>query len=307
MKLAVYAICKNEESYVEKWVTSIKDELKDGDSITIVDTGSEDGTVSEFKRMGVVPYSTVIKPWRFDAARNVAMNLSDPSADIAWSLDLDEFPQPGWRQAIEDSWVDGATRLRYNFIWNFVDGKPGISFYADKLHRRHGFIWKGIAHEWLALNSRESENHVWTDKLEVHHLQDKSKERFSRDLSLMERAVEELPDDPRIQHYYARQLLWAGRLVEASDWFQKHLNNPEATWRHERSQSMLYLAQCGGNEAWRDMWLMRAAAECPERKEVWWALYDREVEKGRITLANEYKSIAEKLPQDKFYLSSVSR
>jgi predicted Zn-dependent protease len=232
------------------------------------------------------------------------MHLSDPTADAAWSLDLDEFPQPGWRQAVEDAWSNNVTRIRYNFIWNFVNGKPGISFYADKLHRRHGFAWRGIAHEWLALNSKEQENHVWTDALEVHHLQDKSKERFNRDMSLMERAVEELPNDPRLQHYYARQLLWAGQYVEASEWFQKHLDNPAAQWTHERSQSMIYLSQCGGNEAWKDMWLLRAAAECPERREVWFALADREKEKGNDMLYNAYIAKAESLPRDKYYLSS---
>lgn len=304
MKLAIYAICKNEEVYVDKWLNAIRSELRPLDSITIVDTGSEDNTVLEFKKNGIVPHEIVVKPWRFDAARNVSMHLADSTADAAWSLDLDEFPQPGWREAIEEVWSPEASRVRYNFVWNFVDGKPGITFYADKLHNRHGFTWKGIAHEWLVLNSRQKEHHVWTDALEVHHLQDKSKERFNRDLTLMERAVEELPDDPRLQHYYARQLLWAGRAVEASRWFQRHLDNPQANWRHERSQSMLYLAQCGGNDAWKDMWLLRAAAECPERREVWWALADREKEKGNEMLSEAYAEKANSLPKDKFYLSS---
>ena len=305
MKLVVYGICKNEEIYVDKWVDSVKSELKPGDSINIVDTGSEDDTVAKFKKHGVTPHEIVIKPWRFDAARNVSMHLSDPTADMAWSLDLDEFPQPGWRDELERVWEDSASRIRYEFIWNFnEDGIPGISFYHDKMHRRHGFSWKGIAHEWLVLNSRENEYHIWASNIVVHHLQDKSKERFNRDLTLMERAVEELPDDPRLQHYYARQLLWAGRYVEASQWFQKHLDNPGANWRHERAQSMLYLAQCKGNEAWTDMWLMRAAAECPERREVWWALADREKEKGNEVLYNAYREKAESLPRDKHYLSS---
>jgi hypothetical protein len=92
-------------------------------------------------------------------------------------------------------------------------------------------------------------------------------------------------------------------MVEASEAFQKHLANPNATWRHERSESMMYLARVGGNKAWERMWLMRAAAECPERRETWmrWAEFEaREQNKGfAFSLALE----ARDLPEDKFYLS----
>lgn len=303
MKLGIYAICKNEEGNVQRWLDALLPELRPTDSLTVVDTGSEDETVSVFKRNGIIPHTVVIKPWRFDAARNVALHLSDPTADAVWSLDLDEFPQPGWRKGVGESWVGGdMTRLRYNFIWNFKEnGDPDIVFYADKLHKRHGFTWKGIAHEWLSYEGVEK--HVWTEDVTIHHLQDHSKERFGRDLELMERAIAETPEDQRLQHYYARQLLWAGKLPEAVDWFKKHLDNKHATWRHERSESMLYLAQCGGNDAWIDMWLLRAAAECPERREVWWALHDREMQRGNLDLARGYRMRAESLPRDKFYLS----
>jgi len=266
MRVAVYAICKNEVGNVNRWLDAILPDLRDGDSLTVLDTGSTDGTVEAFHRRGVVPFHGVVRPWRFDAARNAALALA-PDADAAWSLDLDEFPQPGWRQAIEDAWVDNITRLRYEFVWNFAeDGSPGITFMADKLHTREGFVWRGIAHEWLVREGGK-ERHVPAPGLTVHHHQEQGRGRMERDNAVIERAVAELPDDARLQHYWARQLLWNERLDEAAAWFRRHLDNPAATWKPERAWSMRYLAQCLPDE--REVWLMRASSEAPGYREPW--------------------------------------
>ena len=42
MKICVYAICKNEEKFVPKWVES----MKEADEIYVLDTGSTDNTVA---------------------------------------------------------------------------------------------------------------------------------------------------------------------------------------------------------------------------------------------------------------------
>ena len=44
-KVCVYAICKNEEKYVDKWYNSIKD----ADKIFVLDTGSSDNTIEKLK------------------------------------------------------------------------------------------------------------------------------------------------------------------------------------------------------------------------------------------------------------------
>ena len=49
LKIAVYAICKNEEKFVDRWVAS----MKEADSIYVLDTGSKDKTVQKLKKLGV--------------------------------------------------------------------------------------------------------------------------------------------------------------------------------------------------------------------------------------------------------------
>ena len=64
VKIAVYAISKNEEKFVERWVNS----MNEADEIYVADTGSTDNTVELLKQKGVIVNSVKIEPWRFDDA-----------------------------------------------------------------------------------------------------------------------------------------------------------------------------------------------------------------------------------------------
>jgi len=46
LKIVVYAIAKNEEKFVSRWVES----MKEADEIIVLDTGSTDHTVEELKK-----------------------------------------------------------------------------------------------------------------------------------------------------------------------------------------------------------------------------------------------------------------
>ena len=69
MKVCVYAIAKNEEKFVSRWVKS----MKEADEIFVLDTGSTDNTVAELKKLGVNVTVKKIEPWRFDVARNESL------------------------------------------------------------------------------------------------------------------------------------------------------------------------------------------------------------------------------------------
>lgn len=297
MKIAVYAITKNEQQHVERFMQAVLPELKEGDEVVICDTGSTDLTLYELTKYPVALHSIVISPWRFDDARNASLALVPADVDVCVCLDLDEVVQPGWREAIEKAWTPGTTRLRYPFIWNWQpDGSPGITYYADKIHARHGYRWRLPCHETLAYSGDEVQ--AFTDDVVIHHHADNSKSRSSY-LPLMAQALAEDPTDDRMQHYYARELYFRGLHPTATEVFKQHLANPKATWRHERSQSMMYLAKTTGDKDW----LLKAAAECPERREVWMWLAEHERDRGDYSMALAYALRAAKLPEDRFYLS----
>ena len=49
-KVCVYAICKNEAKFVERWYNS----MKEADAIYVLDTGSTDNTVSLLKKKNII-------------------------------------------------------------------------------------------------------------------------------------------------------------------------------------------------------------------------------------------------------------
>ena len=260
-KVCVYAICKNEEKFVERWVKS----MQEADSIYVIDTGSDDNTVSKLKELGVNVEINKIEPWRFDVARNLSLKMVPDDTDICVCTDLDEVFERGWRIKLEKIWQKDTTRVRYNYNWSFdKDGKPSVNFYIDKIHVKKGYKWTHPVHEVLTYSNGE-ENVITTDEITLNHYPDTSKSRSSY-LPLLELSVKEDPEDDRNMHYLGREYMYYHRWNECIDTLIKHLNLKSATWRDERSASMRFIARSYTELKRYDeakMWLDKAIAEAP--------------------------------------------
>ena len=262
MKIAVNAISKNEVQFVERFCTS----AKEADLIIIADTGSTDGTVAKARACGAVVHDICITPWRFDMARNAALALVPRDVDVVVSLDLDEVLEPGWRQEVERLWVPGVTRMRYKFDWS-----AGVVFYSEKIFARHGYHWHHPCHEYIRPDARLTEIYAHTDRLLVSHHPDPSKSR-GQYLELLELSVKEDPHCPRNAFYYARELIFNRRWVDAVVALNKYLELPKASWNHERCYAMRLLGKAYealGEPARAKEWLVRATQEAPKTREPW--------------------------------------
>lgn len=260
MKIAVYAISKNEEQFVKRFCES----AKDADLILIADTGSTDNTKEVAKENGAEVHSICISPWRFDIARDAALALIPKDYDVCISLDLDEELQEGWRKEIERVWKDDTTRLRYKFDWGV-----GIVFYYEKIHARHGYHWHHPCHEYPVADKRITEVWAQTDMLLVVHKPDPTKSR-GQYLDLLLLAVTEDPRCPRNAFYYARELTFYHKWLDAVVALNKYLDMPEANWPNERCYAMRLLGKCydalgqDGTE-----WYKKACKEAPNTREPW--------------------------------------
>ena len=262
LKIAVYAISKNEEQFVQRFC----DSAKDADLILIADTGSTDNTQALAINCGAVVHEICIKPWRFDKARDTALALIPGDFDVCISLDLDEVLEPGWREEIERVWSDDTTRLRYKFDWGC-----GISFFYEKIHHRNGYHWHHPVHEYPRPDGRISEVYAQTDMLLVSHHPDPTKSR-GQYMPLLELAVKEDPHCPRNAFYYARELTFYSRWDEAIIALTKYLEMPEATWQNERCYAMRLLGKSYdeiGNSWEAHKWHRLACAEAPNTREPW--------------------------------------
>jgi len=262
MKVAVYTIALNEENFVERWYES----AKEADYLLIADTGSSDGTVEIAQSLGINVVKISVNPWRFDVARNAALSLIPKDIEYCIALDMDEVILPGWKKELERVYQNRVTRPRYQYTWSWKDEEnkiPNLQYGGDKIHTRSNYRWKHPVHEVLAPD-RIEEIQEWTT-IEIHHHPDQSKSR-SQYMPLLELAVREDPWDDRNAHYYARELFFNGKFLEAEQQFKRHLALPTATWKPERAASMRYIAKCNVG-AIKEMWLLKAANEAPDRRE----------------------------------------
>jgi tetratricopeptide (TPR) repeat protein len=262
LKIAVYAISKNEEQFVQRFCES----ADDADIILIADTGSTDKTVDIALDCGAVVHNICVKPWRFDKARDTALNLIPGDFDVCISLDLDEVMEPGWREEIERVWQENTTRLRYKFDWGC-----GISFFYEKIHHRTGYHWHHPVHEYPRPDGRTNEIYAHTDMLLVRHLPDNTKSR-GQYMPLLELAVAEDPRCPRNAFYHARELTFYARWQDAIVALNKYLAMPEATWQNERCYAMRLLGKAHehlGQNQEAHKWYRLAVAEAPGTREPW--------------------------------------
>ena len=263
MRIAVYAIALNEAEFVKRCIES----AADADLFVIGDTGSTDGTADIAYKAGATVYDIRIKPWRFDRARDSVLSLVPDYIDVCVALDLDEVLEPGWREEVERCWQPGVTtRMRYTFDWSC-----GIVFKSEKIHSRWGYMWHHPVHERIVPDGRCTEMWADSDKLLVRHLPDPSKSR-GQYLPLLELSVKEDPHCPRNALYYARELSFYGKNIEAIEAFNKYLSMPEATWSAERGYAMRLMGRAYdalGNAEAAEKWYLAACGEVPWMRDPW--------------------------------------
>lgn len=296
-KVCVYAICKNESQFVNRFMDSVSE----ADWVCVLDTGSNDDTVEKLRERGAVVAQKNIDPWRFDTARNESMKLIPPEADICCCIDLDEQFHPGWRAALEAAWKSDTTRARYRYTWSFnPDGSEGHVFWPDKIHRNGGYRWTHPVHEVLQYTDAGAERYVTVHGLQLDHHPDPTKSR-GQYLPLLELAVAEDPDDDRNCHYLGREYMYHGDWQKSIDMLKRHLSLPKATWADERCASMRFIGRCYrklGRDGLAAVWYHRAIAEAPHLREPYLdyaaLLYDGQNWAGLVFLAECALAITER-------------
>lgn len=243
-KVGLYAIAKNEMKNLEAWLNNMDQGL---DYIAILDTGSTDGTW-EFlqekasKDSRYIIKQEIIKPWRFDVARNHNLDMLPLDCDICVCTDEDErWLTKDWVNLLREKWIVGTTwQAGYRFDWKMdKDGvTPLHSFGYSKIHKREDLYWKYPVHEDVQLKSGERVPlehciNLW-DELILQHFPDKEKPRGYN--PLIKLRVEEFNDT--ISHLYlALALAGEGKEEEAIKWYTKVVEHPDKTLRNETERA----------------------------------------------------------------------
>ncbi len=271
LKIVVYAICLNEEKFVDRWV----DSMCEADEIVVLDTGSTDKTVEKLRERNVKVVTKKIVPWRFDVARNESLKLVPFDTDVCVCTDLDEVFESGWRKKIEQVWIKNKTKqMRYKYVWNVENGQDKTTFMYEKIHARENFSWIYPVHEILSCDNLARDEICQNMELVLRHFPDPQKSR-GQYLNLLELSVKEHPESDRNTHYLAREYMFNADYKNAIKFFKKHLAMPQSNWAEERSASERYMGDCylnlkKPNLAQKHYKL--SIIECPTTREPYYAL-----------------------------------
>lgn len=243
-KICVYAICKNESKFVEKWL----DNMSEADYIVVLDTGSTDSTYKTLKKDPRVTRveQQKITPWRFDVARNESMKLIPDDANILVCTDFDELFVNGWADKLRKAWKEDTTRCFYPYAWSHNQvGEPTDIFMYDKIHTRD-YHWKYAVHEVLDLNEGFTNQVAITiNDMMLHHYPDLNKSRSSY-FELLKLSAKEYPDDSHVRVLYAREFVNLHLYKDATREYLECLTLPdiELPNRHrEKLSAILTLAK----------------------------------------------------------------
>lgn len=150
IKIAVYAICKDEIANVKQYVKC----FSKANYLCILDTGSTDGTW-EYLQAAQNEYSNLIieqkifNPWRYDDARNYSLTLVPKDTTMYFMVDLDELiHSEDWPHQMRTYWDPMFRRGEY--IYNrSIDKDTGAINQQFNEYRVHNNEWhfEGIIHE----------------------------------------------------------------------------------------------------------------------------------------------------------------
>lgn len=291
--MAVYAIARDEAHHVRSWFAS----CADADVVVLVDTGSTDETVQCAQQLGIVTHQIAVEPFRYDVARNRALDLVPAAIDVCLSLDLDEVLLPGWRSQLEEAWRTGATRVTCWLSWIWSDDYPPLRFTSDcRIHARNNYRWRFPVHEQLERVGSEAEV-LAASSLEIQHLRDTRAAR-PHYLPLLRLRADEHPDDGATAHLLACEARLNGLWDEARCQERRALGLPLSP--NERLHAMLMDAFL--EPAAREDWLLAACKEFPERREPWCTLaqYHFDHQRWRACRAAAYVALRIQQPADDY-------
>ena len=257
MKIAVYAIAKNEQDNVKDWLASVAD----ADGVFVLDTGSKDKTMRLLREGGATVHQMRDKTFRFDTARNQAMHSVPEEFDVLVSLDFDERLSPGWRQVIEDQFDEETDVANYTLVYNFADDGTVLTSYPRMaVHRRNRATWQYAVHELLIPVQGATRKNL--DFYCVHYGEAKPAGHY---LDLLKINHEENPRDPRSLSYLAREYYGMGNFQMALPLYKEYLNIE--TYPPTMAEACIRIASMHPDFISQEWWLRQAIQSCNNMRE----------------------------------------
>ena len=151
MNITLYAICKNEEKHIEKFIEN----SKNFPHTVVVDTGSTDNTVQLLRDAGIEVYEhpQIKKEFDFSVARNQA--LSYVKTDWAFSVDFNEDIRDVYFEGLEIIENEFTTFKHLRYDDNGDENQTQSNEVHVRFHRTKNYKWVNAVHEMPVFVSTE--------------------------------------------------------------------------------------------------------------------------------------------------------
>ncbi len=300
--IAIYAISKNEIENVDLFMDSC------GDIPVYVLDHSTDGTAEKLRARGAHVDTTPMPDFRFDHAKNFALNLVPDEYIWVLKVDLDERVSPEIHSIQLDP---DATLVRHLYCPDAASKRVRHDCF---LHKRSEYRWKYPVHECLEFKNsmpspmknsfgeligggliRSAEKIQVVDKILLTQHPSKSRKHTWTDRLL--KAVCEYPDSTRMRMLCGRDLFFDNRIDDAAEQFMAYLHLDPTSFDSAYVLSML--SKCMnkiGNSKQALSYLEFACDKCSPRREsfidlahhyMWIKEYKKCVDAARTALTIE--------------------
>lgn len=219
-------IVKNESAIIKRLIDSV---LPIIDSYCICDTGSTDKTpeiIESYFKLKGIPGKVVYEPFRdFGYNRSKALEHCSglDTADYLLLMDADmvlkipdNFDVSAFKQRVTSAdahyMLQGTDSFYYKNI-RLVRNKPGISYW-------------GVTHEYMKLPNRTNYGFFNKGDIFIWDVGDGGSkvDKFERDIRLLKKGLEDIPNNDRYTFYLANSLRDAGKTDEAIEAYKKRIS-----------------------------------------------------------------------------------
>ena len=233
-KICLNMIVKDESNIIKRGLATTKPMI---DYWVIVDTGSKDGTQEIIKEfMKDIPGELHERPWKnFEHNRNQALELAKGKADYILFMDADEtidlspdFKMPELKMDSYDSIIKDAGS-QYNRILLIKDGLD--------------WKWHGVLHEYVSSPKATSNATLQGIKKisQREGARSADPKKYQKDAQVLEKALQEDPNNSRYVFYLAQSYRDAGDYASALKNYEKRVKMEG--WDQEVFYAMLQMGR----------------------------------------------------------------
>ena len=289
-------IVKNESNVILRLLKSVVSII---DGYCICDTGSTDNTIeliTTFFAEHRIPGKIIEEPFRdFGYNRTFAVKACAdiPNMDYLLLLDADMILTG---DALKPENIESFKTSLKDDCYHVCQGSPEYYYKNVRIIRNYrGYEYWGVTHEYVSTPDGTIYGTISNDILFINDIGDggAKTDKFERDIRLLKKGLEEIPNNDRYTFYLANSLRDAGHIQEAIDTFRKRIEI--GGWIEEVWHSYYSMGDCyrriGQMEKAIEAWV-EAYNFHPKRIESLYEIVNYYREKGKNETAYMYLTTA---------------